>query len=65
MTGRSNQGLVYVALVLSALAAILSLPANASVTREKLAWLLMQGGTVEMMTIVGAAGGPAQFPVSP
>lgn len=65
MAGRSNDGLVYVALVLSALAAILSLPADASVTREKLAWLLMQGGTVEMMSIVGVAGGPPKFPVSP
>lgn len=65
MAGRSNDGLVYVALVLSALAAVLSLPADASVTREKLAWLLMQGGTVEMMTIVGAAGGHTTFPVSP
>lgn len=65
MPGRSRDGLVYVALVLSALAAILSAPADAGVARQKLGWLLMQEAAVEMMTIAGANGGPTTFPVSP
>jgi hypothetical protein len=62
---KSGDGIVYVALVFSALAAILSAPADSSVTYQKFRWLLMQDAAAETMTTAGALGGPTTFPVSP
>jgi hypothetical protein len=61
----SNDGIVYLALVFEALAAVLSAPADASVTYQKLRWLLMQDSTAETTTTAGALGESMTFPVSP
>jgi hypothetical protein len=65
MAGKSGDGVVYVALVFSALAAVLSAPADSSVTYQKVRWLLMQDPAAEMITTTGALGAPPMFPVSP
>jgi hypothetical protein len=65
VAGKSGDGILYVALVFSALAALLSTPADSSVTYQKVRWLLMQDSAAEMTTTAGALGGPTTFPVSP
>ncbi len=65
MAGKSGDGIVYVALVFSALAAVLSAPADFSVTYQKLRWLLMQHAASETIATAGAIGEPPTFPVSP
>lgn len=65
MAGKSGDGVVYVALVLSALAAILSAPADASVAHQILRGLLMQAATIEAMTKTRAVNGPTTFAVPP
>ena len=65
MASKSGDGIVYVALVFSALAAVLSTPADSSVTYQKLRWLLIQECAAETITTAGALGGPTTFPVSP
>jgi hypothetical protein len=62
---KSGDVIVCVALVLSALAAMLSAPADSSVTYQKLGWLLTQGAAAETITITGAIGRATSFPVSP
>ncbi len=57
--------MVYVALVFSALAAVLSAPADSSVTYQKLHWLLRQDAAAETITSAGALGEAITFPVSP
>jgi len=64
VVAKSGDGLVYVALVFSALAAILSAPADSSVTYQKVRWLLMQDSAAET-TSTAALGEPMTFPVSP
>jgi hypothetical protein len=62
---KSGDGIVYVALVFSALAAVQSAPADPGATYQKLRWLLMQHSAAETMTTAGAIGEPITFPVSP
>ena len=65
MVGNSGDAIIYVALVFSALAAILSAPADSSVTYQKVRWLLMQDSAAETRASSGALGEPMTFPVSP
>ncbi len=65
MAGKSGDGIVYLALAFSALAVVLSRPADSSVTYRKLRWLLMQHSAPETITTAGAIGEPITFPVSP
>jgi len=62
---KSGDGIVYVALVFSALAAILSAPADFNVTYQKVRWLLMHDAAAESTTTTGALGETMTFPVSP
>ncbi len=63
--GNSGDGIVYVALAFSALAAVLFASADPSVTYQKLRWLLMQHASAEGTTADGAIGERMTFPVSP
>ena len=65
VVGKSGDAIVCVALVFSALAAILSAPADSSVTYQKVRWLLMQDSAAATTTDAGALGDPMTFPVSP
>jgi hypothetical protein len=65
VAGKGGDGIVYLALVFAALAAILSAPADSSVTYQKVRWLLMQDAAAETITTAGAIGEPMTFPVSP
>ena len=65
MVDKSGDGIVYVALVFSALAAILSTPADSSVTYQKVRWLLMRDSVAETTTTAGSLGETMTFPVSP
>jgi hypothetical protein len=57
--------IVYVALVLAVLAAVLSAPADPSVTDQKLLWLLVQESAAETINMAGAIDGRTTFPVPP
>lgn len=65
MVPNRSDGIIYAALVLSALAAIMSAHANTGAMAEKLQWLLMQDGVAEMTTMASAIGDRTTFPVSP
>jgi hypothetical protein len=65
VAGKSGDGIIYAALVFSALAAVLSTQADSSVTYRKLNWLLIQHSAPETITTAGAIGEPMTFPVSP
>ena len=65
MVDKSGEGIVYVALVFSALAAILSAPADSSATYQKVRWLLRHESAAETTTTAGALGETVTFPVSP
>lgn len=65
VAGKNGDGIVYVALVFSAMAAVLSAPTDPSVTYQKLRWLLMQESATETITVAGAIREPMTFPVSP
>ncbi len=62
---QSTDGIVCVAFVLAALAAVLSAPADFGVTYQKLRWLLVQESAAETITMAGAIGGRATPPVPP
>ncbi len=61
----SGDGIVCVALVLAALAAVLSAPTDSSVTYQKLRWLLVQESATETIAMASAIGGPATFRTPP
>jgi hypothetical protein len=65
VAGKSGNGIVYVALVFSALAAVMSAQADSSGTYRTLSWLLMQQSAPETMATAAAIGEPITFPVSP
>ena len=64
MAGKSSDGALYVELVFSALAAILSAPADSRATYQKKRWLLLNDSAAETATIAGALGETMTFPVS-
>jgi len=65
MVGKSGDGALYVALVFSALAAILSAPADSSATYQKMRWLLMHDSAAATTPAAGALDETMTFPVSP
>lgn len=65
MPQRASDGVICLALALSALAAVLTAPGSAGSARQKLQWLLTQDVVPEMTMLAGAVGDPAPFPVSP
>ena len=65
MISNPNDGIIYAALVLSALAAIMTVHTNSGAVSDKLQWLLMRDGTSEVTMIAGAIGERTTFPVSP
>jgi hypothetical protein len=65
VASKSGDGIIYVALVFSALAAVLSAQADSSVAYQKLRWLLMQQSAPEALANAGAIGQSMAFPVSP
>ena len=65
MVPNRSDGIIYAALVLSALAALVSAHADTGAMAEKLQWLLMQDGVAEMNMMASAIGDRTTFPVSP
>jgi hypothetical protein len=65
MSANTGDGMVYIALVLATLAAVLSAPSDSATTYRKLGWLLTTDTTPDTVISADAIGGTSDFPVSP
>ena len=65
MSSIADACVTYLALALSAAAAVMSAPPHASDAYQKLRWLLVTQSSPEALVTAGAIGETSNFPTSP
>jgi hypothetical protein len=65
MSSKADSWAIYIALVLAAVAAVMTAPSNAGEADKKVEWLLLTIGGSESAAMAGAIGENPEFAVPP